>query len=342
MSESATWQLVHPTPRTEAKLNTRHIYRLIRKWNRLPKRKWDRKLGRFVSTVGNYRLWDLKPLLHDCKTYITDETEPIPSKTDIPQGLNFFPFESDKTVLRTACSEMERLFTNLHSYHSEFDSDIIRISTKDGKCFWPEFDFHLIQSKRFKDQWELNDCYLPLNTTFMTQWLYGHGFHRTLELFNHHYDSVIKSIYESQEVKTDSITDLKRHISEHSTLQFLKYEPGVGIIAHIDNLLRSDATVITIGIGRDVVYDLSPILHPEHKFKGKVIRATLAEGSAVVLNDDVRYHWTHAVPYGIEGVKFTMIWKLYHTKKMLSNHVERGKFSSILACPMYSLKMGHN
>ena len=334
------WQLVHPPSETEGKLSSTDLYKLIKKWNRFPSRKWNKKLGRFESTNGDYRLWDLKPSIYDCKTYVTDKTEPLPSCTDIPRGFDFFEYDlNDDNLLIAACSEMNYLFDELKSCNSKINNDIVRVSRKNGRSFWPDFDSYMIQSQQFKDHFELNGCFLPLNTAFMTQWMQDHGFDNALKLFTHHYDRVIKSIYDSQNTKNDSMLDLKRHIDEHSTLQFLKYESGVGINAHIDNLLRSDSTVIAIGFGRDVVYDLSPVLHTEHKFKGKVIRATLPEGSAVVLNDDVRYHWTHAVPYGIQGVKFTMIWKLYHTKKMLSNHIEQEKFSSVLACAMYSLKL---
>ena len=37
----------------------------------------------------------------------------------------------------------------------------------------------------------------------------------------------------------------------------IKYEDRCGMFMHIDSLLRSDATVFTVGVGRDVVYDMT-------------------------------------------------------------------------------------
>ena len=204
------WQLVHPPSETEGKLSSTDLYKLIKKWNRFPSRKWNKKLGRFESTNGDYRLWDLKPSIYDCKTYVTDKTEPLPSCTDIPRGFDFFEYDlNDNNLLIAACSEMNYLFDELKSCNSKINNDIVRVSRKNGRSFWPDFDSYMIQSQQFKDHFELNGCFLPLNTAFMTQWMQDHGFDNALKLFTHHYDRVIKSIYDSQNTKNDVYTAWK-------------------------------------------------------------------------------------------------------------------------------------
>ena len=332
---------MHPAKETENSLRMNGIYRLIRKWNNLPKQKWSKRFGSLTSTRGSFRLWDVKLLLGDCITYITDESKPLNDEMDVPQGLVFFEYQDtpDKNIALTAVrAEMKNLFENLSSYNDSIQSDFVRIYKKEGKCFWPDFDNKTITNHKFQHKFEENNCYLPLNTDFMMNWLDSNGFASIQHIFMHHYERIVDKLYTAQDTKIYSIDEIKQHINQHSTVQFLKYDEGVGIKAHIDNILRSDATVITIGIGRDVVYDFSPILHTEHKFKGKVIRAILPEASAVLLNGDVRYHWTHAIPYGVPETKYTIIWKLYHTKQLIDGHMETRKFSSMLACPMFSLQ----
>ena len=334
------WQLVRPSTTTTMKLSLPTLYELIRKWN---------KKNRYGKYPARKRLWDIKKVLgDDCNTYIRDHTEPIPSFSDIPQGFTCFGFDNtsqkNRALLASTLTEFNTLFSSLDVYQKKLGNRThdSRITHQNGTCFWPDFTVQCITNKSLHHHLEANGCYLPLNTSNVLSFLEENGFQSILQIFNHHYNRVIESIYSKSEFnghKDNDIQTLKNHINQHSTLQFLRYDPNVGIKCHIDNLIRSDATVVTIGVGREVVYDLSPILHQEHKLRGVVIRATLPEGSAVVLNDDVRYHWTHAIPYGVEATKYTIIWKLFHTAEMVNYHMENHKYSGILDCDMYSLQM---
>ena len=288
------------------------------------------------------RLWQLKPLLRDCTTHISDTAEPLPSETDIPPGFQYISFPNtslNNALLHSTQAEMQSIFANLSRYHAALNVDGVKISQQGGITSWPCWDNAFVTKKAPHRHMEANNCYLPVNTAYMLQFLQTHQYESTLRLFKHHYDRVIDSICRGAR-NTMSRADLERHINQHSSLLFMKYEANQGMVMHIDNLLRSDSTIITIGIGRDVVYDLSPVLHPEHKLRGKIARATLPEGSAVILNDDVRFHWTHGIPEQEDGsIKYTLIWKLTHTPEMVKNHMETHKFSPVLGCAMYSLRL---
>ena len=84
---------------------------------------------------------------------------------------------------------------------------------------------------------------------------------------------------------------------------------------HIDGLLRSDATVFTVGVGRDVVYDMTRALGRNKDDKVSIIRSSNPEGTMMVLDGEARYKWTHGIPgsRAHNGVKYTIIVRLFHT-----------------------------
>lgn len=289
------------------------------------------------------RLWELKPLLRDCKTYIFDKTEALASETDIPAGFKYIPFASsvpNDALLRSTRTEMESMFANLRKYQAAMNVEGVKISQQDNITSWPCWDNAFITKRTMRRHLEANKCYLPVNTAYMLGFLKSHQYDSTLALFKHHYDNVIARIHNARHTQTMSREELESHINQHSSLHIMKYEANEGMVQHIDNLLRSDSTILTIGLARKVVYDLSPVLHSEHPLRGKILRATLPEGSAVILNDDVRFHWTHGIPEHEDGsIKYTLIWKLMHTPEMIQNNMETHKFSMQLARPMYSLRL---
>ena len=332
INEHAKLELVQQCPETSRRLRMEGIDKLVKKWNQHPK-KSDMRADR--------RLWDIKQITNKCITSISDQVLPIPPDTDVPTGFMYIVLEQsfqNSSLLCSTRKELECLFSNLSEYESALNVDGVKITSKDGITFWPDIKNSFILDKLSHRNLEANDCYLPINTTQLITFLEVHQFHGILKMFKYHYDRVVASIYNAQTTTTMSIEELESHINQHSTIQFLKYERNVGLHQHIDNLIRSDATVITIGVGREVVYDISPLLHPEHILKGKILRVTLPEGSAVILNDDVRFHWTHGIPREDDNIKYTMVWKLYHTEQMIENHMETHKFSEMLACTMYSLR----
>lgn len=279
------------------------------------------------------RIREVTPLLAGCTTFITEHTEPLPHDSDIPAGLRCFAFDGaqDPSLLSSTARELDRLFADLTRYNAALNVPEVKIIEDDGKTFWPSWR---LAKAAHQSEW-----YMPVNTQSVMTLLKANHFDSILKLFKHHYDHILTSIYTARKTDTLSYQELEHHINQNSTMQFLKYRPNDGMNQHIDNLLRSDATVITIGVGRDVVYDMSPVLHRHHKMRGQIARVTLPEGSAVVMNGDVRYHWTHGVPKTQDkSTKYTMIWMLHHTDEMIKNHVEVCDFTCILGCKTYALR----
>jgi alkylated DNA repair dioxygenase AlkB len=69
-----------------------------------------------------------------------------------------------------------------------------------------------------------------------------------------------------------------------------EYQPGQGISKHVDCVPCFGPTVVSLSLGSTCVMELA-----EAKTKRKV-PLLLAPRSAVVLREDARYRWTHAVP----------------------------------------------
>ncbi len=64
----------------------------------------------------------------------------------------------------------------------------------------------------------------------------------------------------------------------------------------IDKLRRSDVTVFTVGVGREVVYDITRVIDRKKGQELSMIRSNNAEGTMVVLDEEVWYKWGHVVP----------------------------------------------
>ena len=130
-----------------------------------------------------------------------------------------------------------------------------------------------------------------------------------------------RSITEQQRVELEEI------INNQGTLYLLKYEPGAGIWMHIDNLLRSDATVFTIGLGRRVIYDMTRVIGRQKGTPVTLLRSSKPEGTRMVMDGASRYEWAHGVPYGGKkrnGTKYTIILRVFHHKR-LSRFVRKCK-----------------
>lgn len=113
----------------------------------------------------------------------------------------------------------------------------------------------------------------------------------------------------------------KSELENHGHLVFLRYSSKTGMWLHLDNLLRSDSTTFTIGIGRNhCVYDFAPtLLHRYTKEPLSSLRTTFPNGSLCAMDGEARYQWSHGVPYGMEGIKFTIIFKLQHLEHRKKN-----------------------
>jgi len=53
-----------------------------------------------------------------------------------------------------------------------------------------------------------------------------------------------------------------------------------------DNLRRSDATVFTVGVGREVVYDMTTVIDRKKSQEVSMIRSCNPEGTIIVLDEE--------------------------------------------------------
>jgi hypothetical protein len=115
----------------------------------------------------------------------------------------------------------------------------------------------------------------------------------------------------SMDVTPDHIEQL---MSDHCDMSILKYDDLSGFFMHIDGLVNTDATVFTVGVGRDVVYDMTRAIGRD-PHEVSIIRSSNPEGTMMLLDGESRYKWAHGVPgsHKHNGVKYTIIIRLYHT-----------------------------
>jgi hypothetical protein len=115
----------------------------------------------------------------------------------------------------------------------------------------------------------------------------------------------------SADVTPDQIEQL---MSDNCDMSILKYDDLDGFFMHIDGLVKRDATVFTVGVGRDVVYDMTRAIGRDPQ-EVSIIRSSNPEGTMMLLDGESRYKWAHGVPgsHTHNGVKYTIIMRLYHT-----------------------------
>ena len=152
-----------------------------------------------------------------------------------------------------------------------------------------------------------------------------------LEVIDDFWAEYMKIIYRhligSRSITEEQRVELEEIINDQGTLYLLKYEPGAGIWMHIDNLLRSDSTVFTVGIGRRVIYDMTRVIGRQKGRPVSLIRSNKPEGTMMVMDGAARYEWAHAVPYGGKkrnGTKYTIILRVFHHER-LSRFVRKCK-----------------
>lgn len=97
-------------------------------------------------------------------------------------------------------------------------------------------------------------------------------------------------------------------------MHILQYDDLLGFGLHIDNLLRADATVFNVGVGRPVVYDMTRVLGRNQRDEVSIIRSSNPEGTMMVLDGESRYKWAHGIPTH-NGVKYTLVIRLANTAR---------------------------
>ncbi|NCX06250.1 MAG: hypothetical protein EBW68_10800, partial [Actinobacteria bacterium] len=106
-------------------------------------------------------------------------------------------------------------------------------------------------------------------------------------------------------------------ISDDCHMSILQYEDRGGFFLHIDNILRTDATVFSVGVGRPVVYDMTRVLGRNKRDDVCIVRSSNPEGTMMVLDGEARYKWAHSIPaaHTHNGVKYTLVLRIANTTR---------------------------
>lgn len=95
-------------------------------------------------------------------------------------------------------------------------------------------------------------------------------------------------------------------VLEGNSIVFIHYEPHVGIASHVDNVTYTEGgPIYAFGLGPPTSYfDLIPAV-----VDGTPVRLEVHELDAVCLSGESRFQWTHAIPYGCNYEKYTILFR---------------------------------
>jgi len=96
-------------------------------------------------------------------------------------------------------------------------------------------------------------------------------------------------------------------IFDSDNIVLIYYDKYVGIPSHVDNITyTSGGPIYAAGIGpASSFFDMIPVT-----IDGTPVRFEVTELSAVRLQGESRFQWSHAIPFGLNGVKFTILFRL--------------------------------
>ena len=99
------------------------------------------------------------------------------------------------------------------------------------------------------------------------------------------------------------------------TLQMVSCKSDQGIHHQIDGPQYGGGPIITVGVGREkLCYDMFQTTDQLSTWPYKdddppIFRIPFHAGDIVILDDDARYNWTHATPFGIPDAKYTFLYR---------------------------------
>jgi hypothetical protein len=163
----------------------------------------------------------------------------------------------------------------------------------------------------------------------LRRWLRSH---QQFEVIDRFWSVYMKILAEHFDRSEDEL------ICDHCDMSIIKYDERAhfnGFFMHIDNVLRCDATVFSVGVGRDVVYDMTRVFGRKKDDEVCIVRSSNPEGTMMVLDGEARYKWAHSVPaYDTHNsVKYTMVLRLPGTAGVLRRIGKCSEFNT----DMYSL-----
>lgn len=264
---------------------------------------------------ANDRIWDLKRAMR-IKTF-THQPDLPKEVLDKPRGVMCIHAPPETvTLLNAANVALASLFTNveasekkyrdyLHHIHGETRSSYVQDRKDAGYtlfnyCTAEDYARHgrlsaLSDLRGFwtsQSDFKVLDQFLSVYMKKMAQYFCG-----------------------SADATPDEVARIEQIINAHGDMTIIKYEDQTGFVMHLDSLIRGDATVFTIGVGRDVVYDMSRAVGRKPDEEVSIIRSSNPEVTMIALDGESRYQWTHGIPHSSKpnGAKYTIHISLSHT-----------------------------
>ena len=271
-------------------------------------RSWEKK-----KTTTDDRIWELKQAMK-VKTFIQQQDmRKEVLDIHIPQGfVCVYPPEKAVALLRAANVALDSLFANVKENEKKYD--IYLRHTHQEK---PSY----VLMKEQIGYTIFNDCsaedYKKYGRVSSPQDF--RGFLRSTpdlaaidQFVSIYIERMAHYFCGSADATPDNIARIEQTINEHGNLTIIKYESKAGMTQHIDSVLRGDATVCTIGVGRDVVYDMSRAIGRNKGDEVSILRSSNPEGTMIVLDGEARFKWTHGVPHEQNGTKYTLHMCFFH------------------------------
>lgn len=268
------------------------------------------------------------------KTWIHQKRDIRRKVLDVPSGfMCMHPPDNAKALLRSANAALDSLFANIKRSEKKFD-DYLRPMNKTSPSYTYERKDLGITSFNYCSPQDYMKYGRVSSPKDFRGFLRSEPEFAALDKFVSIYIKAIARYFcGSVDATPENIARIERTINDHGDMDLIKYEDKSGMGQHIDNNLRSDATVFTIGVGRDVVYDMSRAFGRSPKEEVCMIRSSNPEGTMMVLDGESRYMWTHGIPHSEQpsGVKYTIHIGFFHTAGLTA----RIGYCKELDIPMY-------
>lgn len=296
------WRYIALEKGQRNKLRKVNVQELIKSWD-------ERK------TPPIERLYELKRAMV-MKTFTQQKEDTRKKVRDVPQGvLCMHPPDEAVTLLRPANVALDSLFADIQSSATKFDAymhpncETKRQYVKERK----QFGYTKFNSCTSAEYSKYGRVATPKQ---LREFLKSEPEFAVIDEFISIYmKSIARHFCGDADATPDDIARIEQIVNDQADMTIMKYDDQGGLFQHIDHILRSNAVAFTIGIGRDVTYDMTRALGRDPQEGVTMIRSHNPEGSLMVLQDEARYKWTHGVPHSREpnGTKYTIHICLFHT-----------------------------
>lgn len=250
------------------------------------------------------------------KTWMHQKRDIRRKVLDVPSGFMCMrPPDNAKALLRPANAALDSLFADIKRSEQKFDNYLRPMNKRSPSYTYERKDMGIISFNYCSPREYMQNGRVSSPKDFRGFLRSEPAFAALDQFVSIYIKAIARYFCASVDATPENIARIERIINDHGDMDLIKYEETSGMGQHIDNNLRSDATVFTIGVGRDVVYDMSRVFGRSPEEEVCMIRSSNPEGTMMVLDGESRYMWTHGIPHSEQpsGVKYTIHIAFFHT-----------------------------